>query len=88
MDFATFRLMMTVGAQVNSALYLVGVFVAGLAGGNAWAWKLSLAALGVTYFGYLLHCIAEPGGRWQTAAVAVVWLSIALGAVAGLSLVG
>lgn len=68
-----------VGALLNSALYLVCTFTAGLATGHPMAWKLSLAAMGVTFFVYVLT--AKP-----KAALCAVYLSWVLGAAAGLAL--
>lgn len=82
MDRAAFKSVMAAGVLINSALYLNGVFVAGLVEGNLWAWKLALAAFGVTYLSYLAQFIREG----SILAVGAVWLSIALGAAAGLAL--
>ena len=87
------------GIQVNSALYLTMAFVAGLVSGHPLAWKLALAAIGVTYLSYTLQMpklVAEyPNDptprvvyfRFQRAIAQfmVIW-SIALGAAAGIAL--
>lgn len=41
------------GAMLNAALYLAGVFVAGLMMHNTEAWMLALLTAGVTYLSYL-----------------------------------
>lgn len=43
---------------INSALYLTGVFVAGLMLGNGWAWKLALLTAGLCYLSYMAQLIA------------------------------
>lgn len=68
-----------VGALVNSALYLVCVFVAGIVTAHPIAWKLAVAAMGVTFFVYVLS-------RQPRVAVAAVFLSWMLGAAAGINL--
>jgi hypothetical protein len=44
-----------IGALINSALYLVCVFVAGLVTGHPWAWRLAIASIGVSF----LVCVVE-----------------------------
>lgn len=68
------------GILVNSALYLSGCVAAGLVTGNGLAWRFALAAVGVTYIGYVLQYVAH------ALANAAVWLSVGLGVAAGLSL--
>lgn len=72
-----------IGTMVNSALYLLCVFVAGLVTGHVWAWKFAVAAMGVTY---LSHFLASAGGEYMKRAPYFVVASIALGAAAGLLL--
>jgi hypothetical protein len=79
------------GIQVNSALYLAGCFLAGLATQNGWAWRLALAAMGVTYLSYLIQAQEERDiyaaiVAGPTYAVYVVYASIALGVLAGFAL--
>lgn len=69
-----------VGILLNSALYLSGCFIAGLVTGNPVAWRLALAAMGIVY---ICYCLQGIGHRLSGA---VTWLSVALGAAAGLSL--
>lgn len=72
----------TIGVLLNSALYLAGVFVAGLVMGNPYAWKFSLCSAGITYLSYLAGLNAIP--RWIV--MLLVCSSIAAGTVAGLAL--
>jgi hypothetical protein len=72
-----------VGLFVNGALYLAGCFVAGIVAGNPWAWRLALAAAGVTYLCYLAQTVPNAP---HAILVFLLLLSIALGATAGLSL--
>ncbi len=81
-----------VGVLLNSALYLTGCFTAGLLVQNPFAWRLALAAAGVTYLGYVAQNIVE-GCRfglvteaWNRAVKALVIVSMVLGAAAGLVL--
>lgn len=86
MNRETFKSLMAVGVLLNSALYLNGVFVAGLVESNPWAWRGALAGFGVTYLSYLLH-FAGGTAEWPSAAArGLVWLSIAIGALAGVAL--
>lgn len=67
---------------INSVLYLAGCFVAGLLTHNPLAWRLALAAAGMTYLGYLVQLMKLPA-----AAAIVVCGSIGLGIAAGLALI-
>lgn len=72
-----------VGAQINSALYLLCAFVAGTVTGHPVAWKLALAAMGVTYLSYIAQLeshIPRAAASW------IVVASVVLGAAAGLAL--
>ncbi|HXI78302.1 MAG TPA: hypothetical protein VNH21_14260 [Steroidobacteraceae bacterium] len=85
MDLKTFKSFMAIGALLNSALYLSGCLIAGLVVGNGFAWRLALAAMGMTYVSYLAQFVLtapEPSNL----ASGLVWFSIILGAVAGTSL--
>lgn len=88
------------GIQINSALYLAGAFVAGLVVDNPLAWKLALAAIGVTYLSYLAQMPRmqpRPEYRFdptpeaiyppRIVGIVLVVASIALGAAAGIALV-
>lgn len=69
------------GAMANSALYFGAVFVAGLVAHNLKAEYLDIAAIGVTYLSYMLQAFAT-----TRLCQAVVGLSVAMGAAAGVAL--
>lgn len=71
------------GVQINSALYLVACFVAGLVQHNPFAWRLAIAAMGVTYLSYLFQLSAPNVSILNRG---TVYASIVLGICAGLSL--
>ena len=71
------------GILINSALYLVAVFYAGLWTQNPWAWKGAIATLGVTYLSYFVQVAWS---KRRSIAGALVGLSIGLGVLAGLAL--
>jgi hypothetical protein len=76
------------GALINSALYLVAVFVAAVMSGNRFAWQSAIATMGITYIAHVLQFTAaqtqSPG--ILTVANVVTWLSILFGLMAGVSL--
>jgi hypothetical protein len=43
------------GLLLNSALALIGIFVAGIVTGTPLAWKLAIASAALTYFLYLFQ---------------------------------
>lgn len=69
-------------AGINSAIYCISVFMAGIYFGNPWAWKLAIATMGICFLSYSLQMWY--GGT--TLVKIVVLVSITTGAVAGLSL--
>lgn len=71
-----------VGALLNSALYLLSVFVAGLVTAHPLAWKLAIVAFGVTFLSHVFQL--EP--RLKSIAAVLVVLSWLLAAPAGLAL--
>lgn len=73
---------LAIGIYVNSALFLSGVFVAGLVTGRETAWKLALVAAGLTYVSYLVQ-VAEIE---RAAQIVVVLASIIAAVAAGLAL--
>lgn len=77
-----------IGVLLNSALYLVGAFAAGLLTHNGYAWKFALVASACTYLCYLFQATALSRimsvPRWLSEVA--VGLSIIFGAVAGLAL--
>jgi hypothetical protein len=70
-------------AGVFSALYQSGVIALGWLTGNAFAWKVGLAAAGLTYLSFAIQ-IAYPDAR-GVAGTAVA-ASIVAGTLAGLAL--
>jgi hypothetical protein len=68
------------GVMLNSALYLEACFMAGLFLSNPVAWRLAIAAMGVTYLSYSTQFVEHWSRRYLLIA------SIVLGAAAGLSL--
>ena len=68
------------GALLNSAIYLVGCFIAGLYTAHPWSWKLALAAMGVTYLSYIVQISTH------RLANAVTLVSIVIGLASGISL--
>jgi len=79
-----------VGVMVNSALYLIAVFVAGILTAHVGAWRLAIVAFGITYLSYLLGYNnalyrLRSIGVWQAIAAG---LSIIVGLLAGLALLG
>lgn len=75
-------ILLGVAILLYGSLYTTGVFVAGLATGNIWAWRGALATAGVTYLCYFVQSLA-PRSR---VVIALLAASITLGAVAGLLL--
>lgn len=68
---------------LTTALYLIGVFYAGMHTGNTLAWQLALATMGI--------CAAAYGAmyaEWRFVPVVLVTASWMLGAAAGLVLLG
>lgn len=77
------------GVMVNSALYLLFVFVSGHVTGNRWAWLGATAAAGATYLTYLVLVAsvdAEPGSPVRIMAFALNCIAILLAAAAGFAL--
>lgn len=78
-----YRLVLVIGALLNSALYLTAIVAAGLVGGNEIAVRLAIATLGVNYLAYLAQW-SRPDLRWLGTVNGLA--SIALGAAAGVAL--
>ena len=76
------------GALLNGALYLGAVFVAGVATGHPFAWRLAIAALGVTYIAHVIQFTAAQTRNDEMGDIGnmVVWVSLALGIAAGVLL--
>lgn len=72
-----------IGTMLNSALYLISVFVAGL----VWQYHntviLAVASMGVTYLSYFAQVLPAPP---RIAILTLVGLSIVLGGGAGITL--
>jgi 4-hydroxybenzoate polyprenyltransferase len=75
-----------IGALINSALYLVCVFVAGLVTGHPWAWKLAIASIGVTFLAYSFQLHQQRMKAQPDAVVVLILFSWLLGAAAGILL--
>lgn len=72
---------------INSALYLTGVFVLGVTGGNPVAPILAIITSGICYLAALLQVSAHPESRFfRIVAIGLVVWSIIFGAAAGISL--
>lgn len=68
------------GALVHGALYLLMAFIGGIVENNPLAWKLAIAAAGVSYLSYSVQSVDERAGN------IFVLISILLGAAAGIAL--
>lgn len=75
-----------VGALINSAIYLLCVFVAGIVTNHPAAWKFAVVAIGVTYLSHMISIHAGRSIVLRDIATATVVMSIALGAAAGILL--
>lgn len=74
---------MLIGGILNSALYLAAVFIVGIVEHRWLATRGAVAAFGVTYLSYFVALGWPDAPRAQAV---IVWTSIALGAMSGLSL--
>ena len=87
MTWATYKTLCVIGLMINSAIYLVAVLVLAVMFNRPLVWRFDLVAVGVTYLSYSAHVLSQgTGDRWHSVALALVWLSIFLGATAGLAL--
>lgn len=71
------------GVYISAALYLAGVFAAGLAMQNAMAWKLALFTAGLNYVSYTAQIMHVP----RNICFVVVLFSAVVGACAGIVLI-
>jgi hypothetical protein len=78
--------LLVVAALFNSALYLTGVFVAGLLMHSPVAWKLALASSGLCFLCYALQYVSGLYAWAGTAAGTAAAASIVAGVIAGLAL--
>ena len=69
------------GALLNSALYLLCVFVAGMVSAHPMAWKLAIATMGLTFF-----CNVAGIADKKSIALYLMVLSWVIGALAGIAL--
>lgn len=66
------RSLIILGLLLNSALAIVGIFIAGLATSNSVAWMMAIASAGLIYFLYLFQLEGLPRllvGTTQAAAI-------------------
>lgn len=70
-----------VGALINSALYIVMVFVAGLVTGHPLAWKYAVACAGIAFFSHVTAII-----QYKITSQYLVFVSWGVGALAGIAL--
>lgn len=80
------RRFLYIAILLNSALYLTGVFVAGLMTGNRLAWAMALATAALCYLSPLVQAIGLDK-VWRTGPLVLVALSILFGGAAGIVLV-
>lgn len=71
---------------LNSALYLSGVFAAGILLANPFAWKLALIAAGMCYVTYVAQYFSGVRHLYARVGEITTWLSIVAGVLAGLAL--
>lgn len=74
------------GAYLYGALYLASVTAAGLALGNPFTWKLSIASAGFAYIAQYLVAFTIANRAFSTAAYTFIFISAFTGIVAGFSL--
>jgi hypothetical protein len=74
-----------VGALINSALYMLCAFAAGLVTNHPLAWKLALAAMGVAFFTHLISMLRDSRLAINVAECLAV-ISWLLGAASGIAL--
>jgi hypothetical protein len=91
MDRATFKLLMAIGVLLYGALYLCAVVLLGLIMSVWPASLLAVAAMGVSYLSYIAQLFCQHDAPADTPvatslALLLVWLSMLLGAGAGLML--
>lgn len=70
------------GALINGTLYLLCVFAMGAATGHAWAWRLVLLAIAVTFLSHVAQLVPL---RRMISLVLVTW-SWVFAAAAGIAL--
>ena len=75
--------LLAIGAWINSALYLAGVFVAGQIAHNTVAWAFALATAGISFLSY---CCQMSEKCPRETSVAITLISVASGFIAGIAL--
>lgn len=78
--------MLLLGILLNSALYLVAVFAAGIVTHNPVAWKIAIAAMGFASLGYVTQYHQFSEWYFAKAMGPLSWGSIVLGVAAGIAL--
>lgn len=77
---------LVVGIYINSALYLIGVFVASAFINHGTAWKLVVLSAGLSFLSYTGQvCFTEKSDRYITASVTA--MSVAAGLAGGIAVV-
>lgn len=77
------QIVLATGLLLYGALYVAGVFIAGLVNHNAAAVILAITCAGATYLTYFAQLSAELPDNLRTV---IVYATIALGALAGIVL--
>lgn len=76
-----------ISGMINSALYLIGVFIAGIVTHNPWAWKFALLTAALCYLSALTQAIIPVESQYYGWIVTgFVAASIAFGATGGIAL--
>lgn len=76
------------GIQINAALYLAGVILAGLLTRNPFAWQPAIAAAGAAYLSYTFLAVGyHASARWTFWGQVLAAFSVILAAAAGLALI-
>ena len=75
-----------ISGMINSALYLTGVFVAGIVTNNPGAWKMALLAAALCYLSALVQVTMPQDEGWRIVAMSNVVTTIIVGAAAGIAL--
>lgn len=73
--------LLVIAALLNSALFLAGIFVAGLVLHNPLAWKLALVSAGLCFLCYVTQYLGH-----ENVAATLASTSIVAGAVGGVAL--
>jgi hypothetical protein len=71
---------LAIGAYINGALYLIGIFVGGLMTHEPWVWRAAIASAGVSFLCYVVQLGRAP----RIVAAFCVGTSIALALAGGI----